>query len=199
MSSGPTDRDEVALTFHTDGDLTLAQRLLDELSSRHVTITAFVVGQWLAQHPDWAEKLLDRGHELSNHTQHHRSFPKLSPSEMDAEIDECRDLLVRLSGSPGAFFRPSGTADGTATPSDAVLAAAGRAGYATVLGFDVDPFDYRDPGTSAVVARTMAGVGAGSIVSLHFGHPGTIAAVGPIVDGIRAKGLTLVTASKLLG
>lgn len=198
MSTGPTHRNEVALTFHTDGDTTLAQQLLDVLTTRGVTMTSFVVGAWLQQHPDWAKRLTDAGHELANHTQNHRGFPKLTPAQMDAEIDGCREVLQRLTGSAGAFFRPSGTADGTATPSDAVLAAAGRAGYGTVLGFDVDPFDYRDPGTAAIVSRTLAGAKPGSIVSLHFGHPGTIAALPRILDGIAAKGLTTVTASKLL-
>lgn len=198
VSSGPTDNGRVALTFHTDGDPGLAQQMLDVMSARHVTVTAFVVGAWLRRHPDWAAKLLDAGHELSNHTMHHLGFPKLTPTEMTAEIVGCRDALQELTGSPGVFFRPSGTANGTDRPSEAVLTAAADAGYATVLGFDVDPFDYKDPGSAAVIQRTLTGVRAGSVVSLHFGHPGTIAALPQIVDGIRAKGLEPGTASRLL-
>ena len=67
-----------------------------------------------------------------------------------------------------------------------------------MLGFDVDPLDYTDPGADAVATRTLAQVGPGSIVSLHFGHPGTIAAMPRILDGLDAKKLTPVTASKLL-
>jgi peptidoglycan/xylan/chitin deacetylase (PgdA/CDA1 family) len=114
------------------------------------------------------------------------------------EIVRCRDVLTRLTGSPGAFFRPSGTDDGTVAPSDVVLDLAGQAGYRTVLGFDVDPLDYDDPGADAVATRTLAQVGPGSIVSLHFGHPGTVAAMPRILDGLDAKKLTPVTASKLL-
>ncbi len=78
------------------------------------------------------------------------------------------------------------------------MEAATRAGYGTVLGFDVDPLDYRDPGAATVEARTLAGVRSGSIVSLHFGHPETIAALPRILDGIDARGLRPVTASRLL-
>jgi peptidoglycan/xylan/chitin deacetylase (PgdA/CDA1 family) len=80
-----------------------------------------------------------------------------------------------------------------------VLDVAGAAGYPTVLGFDVDPFDYQDPGAAAITQRTLAAVGRGSVVSLHFGHAGTVAALPGILDGLDAKGLTPVTASKLLG
>ena len=70
----------------------------------------------------------------------------------------CRDVLVRLTGGPGAAFRPSGTDDGTVSPGDQVLSVAAEAGYATVLGFDVDPLDYQDPGAAAVTERTLAAV-----------------------------------------
>jgi peptidoglycan/xylan/chitin deacetylase (PgdA/CDA1 family) len=103
-----------------------------------------------------------------------------------------------LTGTGGAYFRPSGTVDGVTRPSDETLAAAARAGYPTVLGYDVDPTDYRDPGAAAVVARTLGAVHPGAIVSMHFGHAGTIAAMPHILDGLDQKGLKPVTSSDLL-
>jgi peptidoglycan/xylan/chitin deacetylase (PgdA/CDA1 family) len=198
VDTGVRAHDRVALTFHTDGDLALAQELLDELARRNTVITSFVVGSWLDANPRWAKKLLDAGHELANHTYSHPAFLSLSPDAMRAEIERCRDVIVRLTGYPGALFRPSGTDDGTAVPPDAVLDAAAQAGYGTVLGFDVDPRDYTDPGTDAVVRRTLAAVTSGSIVSLHFGHPGTVEAMPRILDGLEERNLTPVTASALL-
>ena len=118
---------------------------------------------------------------------------------MRDEIVRTRDLLQRLTGKPGRYFRPSGTADGTTRPSDAVLVAAGDAGYRVVLGFDVDPLDYQSPGPAIVTQRTLAAVRPGSVVSLHFGYPGTVSALPGILDGLAARGLTPVTASALLG
>jgi peptidoglycan/xylan/chitin deacetylase (PgdA/CDA1 family) len=80
-----------------------------------------------------------------------------------------------------------------------VLSVAAEAGYETVLGFSVDPLDYDDPGADAVTQRTLAAVKPGSIVSLHFGHPGTVAALSAILDGLDQRGLTPVTVSTLLG
>jgi peptidoglycan/xylan/chitin deacetylase (PgdA/CDA1 family) len=188
----------VALTFHTSGDLTLAQRLLDVLAAHHTPITAFIVGSWLDANPTWGKKLTDAGHELANHTYTHPTFGSLAPAAMLSEITRCRDVLVRLTGSGGTYFRPSGTDDGVAAPSPAVLDAAWQGGYPTVLGFDVDPLDYQDPGATVVTQRTLAAVKAGSIVSLHFDHAGTVDALPAILDGLVAKGLTPVTASKLL-
>jgi peptidoglycan/xylan/chitin deacetylase (PgdA/CDA1 family) len=198
VDTGPHSRDRVALTFHTNGDLELAQQLLDVLTTHNVVMTSFIVGDWLDANPTWAKKITDAGHELANHTYTHPSFLTLSHDAMLDEIVRCRDVLERLSGSPTAFFRPSGTDDGTAELPNVVLDVAGEAGYRTVLGFDVDPHDYADPGASAVAQRTLDAVGPGSIVSLHFGHPGTIAAMPALLDGLVQKGLTPVHASQLL-
>jgi peptidoglycan/xylan/chitin deacetylase (PgdA/CDA1 family) len=199
IETGPTTPPRVALTFHTDGDLALVDQLLDVLSSRKTPITAFIVGQWLDANPTYAKRLVDGGHELANHTYTHPSFASLSPAAMADEITHCRDVIARLTGSGGKFFRPSGTADGTQRPSDAVLAAAGTAGYPVVLGFDVDPLDYDQPGADVVVQRVLDRVKAGSIVSLHFGYAGTVTAVPKILDGLAQRQLTPVTASQLLG
>ena len=79
-----------------------------------------------------------------------------------------------------------------------ILAAAGRAGYRTSLSFDVDPADYTDPGPAAVVARVLAAVGNGSIVSLHLGHAGTVTALPAILAGLAARSLRPVTVTQLL-
>ncbi len=199
VDRGPSTGSRVALTFHLDGDLGLANQLFDILSARNVPITAFVVGQWLEANPTWAKKLTDAGHELANHSYTHPSFATISPDAMRDEITRTRDLLVRLTGKPGRLFRPSGTGDGTIRPSDTVLAAAGDAGYPVVLGFDVDPFDYQSPGAAAITQRTLAAVKPGSVISLHFGYADTVAALPAILDGLEALGLTPVTASTLLG
>jgi len=197
-TGGPTDTNRVALTFHTSGNLDRAGQLLDVLGAREVVMTAFIVGEWLDANPTWASRIVDAGHELANHTYTHPTFGTLSPEAMADEIGRCREVLVRLGGTAGQYFRPSGTADGTTAPSPGVLAAAGTAGYRTVLGFNVDPLDYQDPGAAAVTERVLAAAGPGSVVSLHFDHPGTIEALPAILDGLAQRGLQPGTAAQLL-
>lgn len=192
---GSADRREVALTFHASGDPALVEPLLSAAERAGAGLTVFVVGSWLAQHPQFAARIVRGGHELANHTWTHPDLAGLPAPRLDEEVVRCRDLLQRLAGTPGAWFRPS-QAD-HATP--AVLAAAGRAGYRTSLAFDVDPKDFRDPGADAVRRRVLAGVRPGSIVSLHFGHRGTVDALPGILTGLSDRGLRAVTAGRLLG
>ena len=114
---------------------------------------------------------------------------------MAGEISRCADVLTRVQGNNGRWFRPSGLD----RPTPLILQQAGLAGYATSVGYDVDPLDYQDPGASRVIARVQAGLQPGSIVSLHTGHAGTVQAFEPIVAAVRARGFRPVTVSQLLG
>ena len=185
----------VALTFHASGDPALAQQLLDVVGRAAVPITVFGVGQWMAAHPDLVARIAHDGHELANHTLTHQAMGQLSADRIGQEVVGCADVLRNLTGSITAWFRPSGIAVPTAT----ILDQAGRAGYPVSVGYDVDSLDFQDPGAAAVQANVLDHVQPGSIVSLHFGHQGTIAAFGPIVDGLRGRGLEPVTVSQLLG
>jgi peptidoglycan/xylan/chitin deacetylase (PgdA/CDA1 family) len=199
VSAGARDRQQVALTFHVSGDRPIVVRLLDLLRERHTPITAFVVGTWLDANRDLATRFADDGHEIANHTYTHLTFSKLDRAQMTSEIVRCRDLLVATTGQPGRFFRPSGTNNGTDDPGSAVHDVAHEAGYTIIAGFDVDPSDYADPGARAVVDRTDVAVQPGSIVSLHFGHTGTIDALPQILGALSTRSLQPVTLSTLLG
>ncbi|NUT02354.1 MAG: polysaccharide deacetylase family protein [Hamadaea sp.] len=191
---GPRDRAQVALTFHGQGEDQLVRTTLAVLAQSEAAVTVLAVGSWLAEHPALARAILDGGHELGNHTYSHADISSLSPAAQYAEITRCADVLRRLTGSAGRWFRPSQTPRATA----AVQQQARRAGYATCLAYDVDSLDYTDPGPAAVVQATLDGVHNGSIVSLHFGHPGTVAALPELIATLRQRGLKPVTATTLL-
>lgn len=191
---GPRDRPQLALTFHGQGDPQLIKRLLDELKRGGAHVTILAVGSWLAANPGLGRQMLAAGHELGNHTQHHANIKTMKPQLAYAEISACAEAVRAVSGSIGRWFRPSQTQ--YATP--AIKAAARRAGYPTCLSYDVDPRDYTDPGHAAIVSATLAAARPGSIVSLHCGHEGTVAAIAPLLAGLRARGLHPVTATELL-
>jgi peptidoglycan/xylan/chitin deacetylase (PgdA/CDA1 family) len=191
---GPTDRPNVALTFHGQGDPVGVGRLLDELAAGGARVTVLAVGTWLQDQPAMARRILDGGHELGNHTQRHLAIAAMGPAEAFAEINACAQTLKKLTGSVGAWFRPSQTQHSTPTIRDQ----ASRAGYPTCLSYDVDSLDYTDPGAAAVVRTTLAAVQPGSIVSLHFGHAATIAAMPELLDGLAKRGLHPVSMTELM-
>ena len=194
ISSGPRTRQAVALTFHGQGDPAIAQSLLAEAARADARITVLAVGSWLDEQPQMAGRILDGGHELGNHTQTHRAISTMDADAVYQEIAGCAQRLKRLTGSSGRWFRPSQAQDCTAT----VAAQARRAGYGHCLSYDLDSLDYTDPGPDAVTRTVLDAVRAGSVVSLHFGHTGTVAALPAILDGLHQRGLRAVTTSELL-
>lgn len=172
----------------------MARRLLSAAASAGAQITVLAVGTWLDAQPQMARTVLDGGHELGNHTQHHADISAMSPHAVHAEIAQCAERLRKLTGSIGTWFRPSQTPHANAV----IRAQAARVGYRSCLSYDVDSRDFRDPGPDAVVRNVLRGARGGSIVSMHLGHPETVTAMPTLLEGLRERGLRAVTVSTLL-
>jgi peptidoglycan/xylan/chitin deacetylase (PgdA/CDA1 family) len=193
VSRAPAVTDAVALTFHGDGPTNLATALLSEAEQSGARLTVLAVGQWLAKYPQMAHRVLEGGHELGNHTEHHLAIDRMSASLAFSEIDQCAQRLEKLTGSRGRWFRQSQGQHA----SPVVRAAAARVGYRTLLSYDLDSLDYRDPGPTAIVRNVLTKIRAGDVVSMHLGHPETVVALPDILEGLRQRGLRAVTASEL--
>jgi peptidoglycan/xylan/chitin deacetylase (PgdA/CDA1 family) len=70
-------------------------------------------------------------------------------------------------------------------------------GYKVIL-WDVDPLDWKRPGSNVVAQRIIAGARPGSIILSHDIHPPTIEAMPQVFDALLAKGFKFVTVSELL-
>ncbi|WP_460106558.1 polysaccharide deacetylase family protein [Streptomyces sp. YKOK-J1] len=194
ITHGPRGRPRVALTFHGQGDPELATSLLGTAERHGARLTVLAVGTWLDEHPDLARRVLDGGHDLGNHTQRHVAVNAMSPADARREITDCADRLKRLTGSIGTWFRPSRSP----TASAEVAALARAAGYPHVLSYDVDSLDYTRPGADAITRKVAAEVRPGSVVSLHFGYPGTVTALPAVLHELDRRGLRAVTTTELL-
>jgi len=193
VTHGPRSVAAVALTFHGAGDPRFADAIMTAAERVGAVLTVLAVGSWLQTYPQMGDRVLAGGHELGNHTLHHRPMRLMGESAALTEIVGGQREVQRFTTAP-SWFRPSGTPH--ATPH--ILAAAARAGYSTSLSFDVDPRDYTDPGPDLVVSRVLGAARPGSIVSLHLGHAGTVAAMPRLLGGLHDRGLVAVTVSQLL-
>ncbi len=191
--NGPTTSPAVALTFHGAGDPSLARAILQIAKDSRAKITVMAIGSWLEQNPEMAAAILAGGHELGNHTYSHLDINSLPADEITSEIVRCRDVLRKLTGSPGTYFRQSQAQHAT----DQVRTVAGAAGYRVCLSYNLDSMDYTDPGGDAVRSYLKAAT-KGSIVSMHLGHQSTVDALPSVLDDLRARALAPVTVSTLL-
>lgn len=191
---GPRNRPQVALTFHGQGPVSMADALLAEAERAGARLTVLAVGTWLGQYPEIAERILRGGHDLGNHTMHHLDIVAMDASGANTEIAACAQRLRALTGSIGHWFRPSQTQYSTPL----IEREARRAGYETCVSYDVDSLDYTDPGPDAIVSVVLGSARPGSIVSMHLGHSGTVTALPAILRGLASRGLRPVTLTDLL-
>ncbi|MFF7730177.1 polysaccharide deacetylase family protein [Streptomyces sp. NPDC008001] len=194
IEHGPRTAKAVALTFHGQGEPKPVTELLAEAERAGARVTVLAVGTWLDAQPQLARRILDGGHELGNHTMRHLDICTMPAAAASAEITQCAERLRRLTGGIGRWFRPSRARLAT----EQVARLARQAGYPHVLSYDVDSLDFTDPGPEAVRRTVLGAVRPGSVVSLHFGHAGTVAALPAILDGLHRRGLRAVTTTELL-
>jgi peptidoglycan/xylan/chitin deacetylase (PgdA/CDA1 family) len=195
VANGPRSVPKVALTFHGNGDPALADHLLGQVEKAGARISVFAVGTWLVSHPEMAKRILQGRHDLGNHTMHHKPMRRLAAAAAHREVGDCAEVLRHTAGSPGRWFRASGTQ--LTTP--VIRSAATAAGYSTCVSYDVDGLDWKDPRPATVLSAVLDNVQPGSIVSLHLGHQVTIDALPQILKGLTAMQLTPVTLTELLG
>ena len=194
ISHGSRNKKEVALTFHGAGDLKIARDLLAIASDAKTPISVMAVGSWLSANPEIGKEILAGGHDLGNHTYNHKAMLHLNLNEAKSEIAKGKAAIIKSVGSAQKYFRPSGTPKSNATIRKAAIAS----GYSNCITYDVDTLDYQDPKVSAIISNCMKSVKNGSIISLHFDHKNTVAALPKIITELKSAGLTPVTLTKLL-
>jgi peptidoglycan/xylan/chitin deacetylase (PgdA/CDA1 family) len=103
---GPVGRRQVSLTFDDGPDPDATPKLLRLLGARRARATFFLIGERAVRHPDLVREILAEGHEIGNHTWHHRNAWLLGPRATQTEILGGADVLARITGTPPRLFRP---------------------------------------------------------------------------------------------
>ena len=182
----------VALTIDDGPHPLVTPLMLEVLRRANVKATFFLVGEQVEQFPALARALTAAGHEVGNHTYGHYRLPGLGPSEQWAQLEAMRQVVARITGSRVQWFRPPG---GDADPE--LLQVAQRCGYTTVL-WTHNTGDWEKPPPERIVARALQDLVPGSIILMHQDDLESAQALPGIIEGVRAKGLTLGRVSDLV-
>ena len=192
---GSRDRAQVALTFDDGPDPAHTPALLDALAELGVPATFFLLGRCVDAHPALAARIARDGHELGNHTYHHRYLPLARSRTVAAELAACDAAIARATGVVPTLARPP---YGGRSPRNVEVFA--RASKRLVL-WDVNSYDWRGAPADDIARRVVDRARPGSIVLMHEAREGghvTVDAVRMLVPALRARGLELVTVSRLL-
>lgn len=193
----------IAFTFDDGPDGNWTPMILDTLESRGVTATFFVIGENAEVHPDLLRRELADGMEIGNHTYSHPNLALVGRRTTRLELSATERLIEAFLNRRTALWRPPyfGDAEPT-TPDELVPVSIGQElGYITV-GLHIDPSDWSSPGVQTIIDSTLKQLDRGNIILLHDGggdRSQTVAALGPLIDSIRARGYAFTTVTALAG
>ncbi|MEO8227521.1 MAG: glycosyltransferase [Gemmatimonadota bacterium] len=199
----------VALTFDDGPDGTWTPLILDTLRAHGAPATFFVIGENVERHIALMRRIVAEGHEFGNHTFTHPNLALTSAFVTRLELDATERLLEAVTGRRSAFFRPPYFGDAEPTDSSELdpVSIASSLGYVTA-GLHIDSEDWEHPGVRTIVdtvlrqREAVTPTRSGNVVLLHDGggdRRQTVAALGPLIDSLRARGDTLVLLSELAG
>ena len=110
--SGNRSSNMVALTFDDGPSPEFTPAILDILREYNVPATFFMVGAHVEKYPEIAQRIVEEGHEIGNHTYNHRNIPTLSTMDLNKELLEATAAItgitestLPMSGLPGHVWR----------------------------------------------------------------------------------------------
>ena len=167
------------------GPSPVSAQLAGLLRAHQATATFFVDATALARQPDAVRALAAAGHTIGISEPPHDASTPIGADTLLRTAARTQEALAPLVGrTPTCLLAPYGATDPDTRQRDQ------QAGLKTVL-WDVDPQDWREPGTDAIVADVAASVHAGSVVLLHDGggdRAQTVLAVAKLLDTLTAQG-----------
>src|SRR5262245_55869804 len=93
----PIDTPVVALTFDDGPHPLYTGQVLDVLDRFHAKATFFMMGRNVERFPTLVREVVERGHEVGNHSYSHPRLILMSPARIREEIERT-DKLLREAG-----------------------------------------------------------------------------------------------------
>lgn len=106
---GDTSRSVLYLTFDEGYEKGYTSSILDTLKANNVPAIFFVTYPYLDRNPDLIKRMVDEGHIVANHSNHHPSMPKYTEDEnkFNRELFDVEEKYKEITGKEMIkLFRP---------------------------------------------------------------------------------------------
>lgn len=189
-----TEKNQIAISFDAAWGAEDFERIMEILDKHQVKTTFFMTGNWVRDNPECVKKLVEKGHDLGNHSEHHYDMVTLSKKEMADELQVVYNQVKDLTGYEIDLFRPPyGSYD------NAVIEVAEENGYYPVQ-WSVDSLDWKDYGVDSIINTVCQHkeLKPGAIILCHNGAKYTADALDQLLTGLENQGYEIVPISKLI-
>lgn len=190
----PEEGSYVALTFNL-APSSETEQFLQVLAEKGVRATFFMLGDSVSTRSGAAKAVVEAGCEVGSMGIENTSLADLDATSLRDRISNGFDTLQAATGASTRYFRGPLQSFGAQQWADAMDLVACN------IQWNVDSGDWLLAGTDSIVSNVVDYTSNGDIVLLtdNGSTDGeTLAALPSIIDGLQAKGYTLVTLSELL-
>lgn len=182
----------VALTFEVVWEPGFTGEVLDILDRYQIRSTFFLTGNWLRQNPDLAREIVERGHEIGQHSYSHKHLTELDDEELAKEFDLMVEALQEELNLQTNLFRPPyGELD------QRVFDFATGRGYTTVV-WSINPHDWQEPGKDKIISRITKQLHNGAIILMHANSSQAVEALPVILQSLLMQEYEVLPFSELV-
>lgn len=189
------DNMEIALTFDDGPHPRYTPQILDILDEYGIKATFFMIGENIKYYPNAAREVLSRGHEIGNHTYHHKTLKPLCDNDILQEVESCEHELSGLGAPHTLLLRPP-----EGSMNEQVRRVVGDLDYRIIL-WDLDTKDWAHTPPQEISRHILSDIEAGDIILMHdfIGHNSpTPEALRLFIPELLSRGYKFVTVSQLL-
>lgn len=187
---------KIALTFDDGPHPRYTKQILEILDEYGIKATFFVIGINAKYYPETLERIIEKGHEIGNHTYTHPHVSEINSESIRSEIENCESIIHSLSDYRTKLFRPpEGMVDGD------VKSVLRKLDYKVIL-WDIDTRDWAHTSPEEICDNIVNRIKSGDIILMHD----YIAHNSPTPDALRLfipvlleKGYRFVVVSELIG
>ena len=187
-----TDEKKVAISFDCAWGVEYTDKLLDIMQKNDVRCTFFAVQFWVEKYPEYAQKIVQAGHELGTHSRTHSYMSKLNKTQIEDELKTSTDAIERVTGQKTNLFRaPYGDYD------NELIQTASAMGLYTIQ-WDVDSLDWKNLSGTEIALRIVNGAKNGSIILCHNNGLHTAEALPMVFSTLKNRGYEFVPIGELI-
>ena len=187
-----TEEKKIAISFDCAWGVDYTDELLDIMAKNGVRCTFFAVQFWVEKYPEYAEKIVNAGHELGTHSRTHSYMSKLSEAEIRDELSSSVAAIERATGHKTNLFRaPYGDYD------NLLIDTAKDMGLYTIQ-WDVDSLDWKNLSATEIALRIVNGAKNGSIILCHNNGLHTAKSLPIVFSTLKNRGYEFVPIGELI-
>lgn len=189
-----TDEMKIAISFDAAWGAEDFNTIMEILDKHKVKTTFFMTGEWVEKYPDCVKTLVEKGHDLGNHSATHPDMTTLSKEKQREQIMKVHDAVKELTGYEMELFRPPYGAY-----NNDVIRTCYEAGYFPVQ-WSCDSLDWQDHDAATIISNVCENknLGPGAIILCHNGAKHTAEALDEMLTNLENQGYEIVPISELI-